>query len=219
MYRAELSMPMHLRPRRAATAGTVPDPQNGSRTRSPTYENILRTRSGIDSGNGAGWIDLFLFKGTICQCPTIQFWNSSGERSPDDVLHPPMKLRMGVLAAARKLKKSKPWSGSEDERIGKFNVFVGDICKVYGVTPPVLDITGVEGGEPSDGSYYVPMTHVVYLRGRLSVITILHELANALSRNEYWACRWSLSLFRLVFPRQWVRLRFEGHVARLRNGG
>ncbi len=56
--------------------------------------------------------------------------------------------------------------------------------------------------------------HVILLRGRLSVITMLHEIGHALhGRSERTACAWSLAYFRACFPKSWERLRFSGHMA------
>ena len=55
---------------------------------------------------------------------------------------------------------------------------------------------------------------VITMRGRLSVVTYLHEFAHALGRGERGACRWSLNLFRRVFPEQCARLRADGHTVR-----
>lgn len=136
--------------------------------------------------------------------------------SPNEVLNPPMKFKAGTMKVMADFKQSKPWRGTTDERIAKFTKLVADLSRVYGIQPPALDTTGVDSEESSDTSYYMPMMHLISLRGRLSVITLLHELAHALRKNERDACRWSLSLFKRVFPRQWARLRFEGHVARRR---
>jgi hypothetical protein len=51
-------------------------------------------------------------------------------------------------------------------------------------------------------------------RGRLSVVTYLHEFAHALGRDERGACRWSINLFRRVFPEQFARLAASGHTLR-----
>ena len=51
---------------------------------------------------------------------------------------------------------------------------------------------------------------------RLSVVTYLHEFAHAMGRDERGACRWSLNLFRRVFPEQFARLRTDGHTVRNR---
>jgi len=136
--------------------------------------------------------------------------------SPKEVLSPRTRFKADTLAAMQKFKAAKPWRGSQVERIEKFRVLIKDLSIVYGIPAPYLDGTGVDADECSDGSYYMPMTHCIYIHGRLSVVTTLHEYAHALGKNEFDACRWSLNLFKRVFPRQWKRLEFDGHMARRR---
>lgn len=136
--------------------------------------------------------------------------------SPKEVLSPPMRFKADTLTAMKRFKKAKPWSGTQDERTEKFRVLINDLSTVYGIDAPYLATTGVDAKQCSDGSFYMPMMNTIYLVGKLSVITLLHEFAHALGRGEFCACRWSLNLFRRVFPRQWKRLRFEGHLARRR---
>lgn len=59
-----------------------------------------------------------------------------------------------------------------------------------------------------------PAAHVIVLRGRLSVITLLHEVAHLLhGPSERVAVAWSLAAFRATFPRSFSRLTFSGHMA------
>ncbi len=138
---------------------------------------------------------------------------------PADVqecLHPAMCFKAGTLTAMAKFKVSKPWRGTTDQRIAKFTKLVADLSGVYGIQPPAIDSTGVDAKASSGSSYYMPMMNLIALRGRLSVITLLHEFAHALGKGEFDACRWSLNLFRRVFPTQFEKLEFQGHVARRR---
>lgn len=101
-----------------------------------------------------------------------------------EVLNPPVRFRAATLTAMKQFKKSKPWRGTEDERIAKFTMLVNDLSEVYGIQAPLPDTDAVDPNEPSDRSYYMPMLHSIYLKGRLSVITLLHEFAHALGRNQ-----------------------------------
>jgi hypothetical protein len=63
----------------------------------------------------------------------------------------------------------------------------------------------------SDKAYY--QAPRIYLRKKHSVITALHEFAHHIyGKSEKQACRWSVWLFRKIFPREFERLEFKGHM-------
>jgi len=118
-----------------------------------------------------------------------------------------------ILAAVQRFARSRPWRGSLAERTIKFRVAIRNICRAAGIRPPRICFH-VDEGRDSGASCYLPGAHVIILRGRLSVITALHEIGHALhGSSERMACAWSLAYFRECFPRSWRRLRFEGHMA------
>ena len=43
------------------------------------------------------------------------------------------------------------------------------------------------------------------------MVTLLHEFAHAIGRDEYGAIRWSINLFKQVFPTEYARLTSQGH--------
>jgi len=134
--------------------------------------------------------------------------------SVDEVLSSPVRFKKATLSAMKDFKNAKPWRGTLDERVEKFSKLINALSMIYGIKPPLLDTSSVDPSECSDRSYYMPLTHSIYLVGKLSVITLLHEFAHALGKGEHGACRFSLNLFRRVFPKRWARLRFDGHMAR-----
>jgi hypothetical protein len=99
------------------------------------------------------------------------------------------------------------------ERGQKLAGLVRELSAVYGIEPPRMDIGGLGEGE-SDGSFYIPALNAMYLRGRTSVVTTLHEFAHALGKSEWEACRWSIWLFKTTFPKSFERLAFDGHLVR-----
>ena len=131
-----------------------------------------------------------------------------------------MRYRRGVLAAVRAFKAELPWRGGLEARQAKFARLNAALANVYGLSEPVLRFEGIDGscsgasscrrggpGEPA----------IITIRGRLSVVTYLHEFAHALGRDERGACRWSINLFRRVFPEQYARLQADGHTLRTAN--
>jgi hypothetical protein len=135
--------------------------------------------------------------------------------SSDEAFGQPLNFRPKTLRSVQAFARSRPWVGTFDERCGKFRILHSDLCAIYGMNTDLVFKT--EGTGDSGASSYSPSTDTISLRGRLSVITFLHEWGHALKgESEHEACRWSLQLFARCFPRSWERLRFEGHVARRR---
>ena len=127
-----------------------------------------------------------------------------------EILDDSMTFLPATLRAVRAFKKSRPWTGTIDERKEKFRQLNRDLAVAYGVAEPEL-IFGDLDGSTSGASHYIPSAHRIVLVGRLSVVTCLHEIAHARGMGEHDACRWSVNLFRQVFPRQFARLIQRGH--------
>lgn len=128
-----------------------------------------------------------------------------------EVLNRRMRFRPDVLIALDAFARSGPWQGSLQQRKQKFRKLLADLSAVYGIEPPKL-IYGHLDGSRSGKSSYDPTAHRIVLTGKLSVVTVLHEFAHARGMDEHAACRWSLSLFRRCFPRQYSGLIHRGHM-------
>lgn len=131
-------------------------------------------------------------------------------RSVDEVLDESMRFRGAVLRAVKAFRRSKPFRGELAERREKFGTLHGKLCEIYG-TRTRLEFNA---GRPANGSYS-PLEDVIRLDGKLSVITYLHEFAHSIfGSDEVQACRWSVNLFRRLFPRSYARLVPVGHTLR-----
>lgn len=130
-----------------------------------------------------------------------------------EVIDQNMKFRPDALRAVHRFARTKPWRGSYTERRARFEALIRDLSAAYGISCPKVVCDGRDGGD-SGRSCYIPRLHSIVLRGRLSVVTTLHEFAHALGKDERAACRWSVNLFRRCFPRSWTRASFEGHMVR-----
>jgi hypothetical protein len=128
-----------------------------------------------------------------------------------------IKFRRGVVAAVRAFSRERPWSGTLEERERKFARLNEALGAAYEMPVPELRFAGIDGsfsGASSCRRRGGGRPAVITMRGRLSVVTFLHEFAHALGRDEHGACRWSINLFRRAFPEQYARLRADGHTLR-----
>ena len=129
-----------------------------------------------------------------------------------EVLDPPVRFLPSVIKAVRRFARGKPYRGTLAERKEKFVALHDDLCRVYGKRTQLV-FGDLDGGD-SGSSCYRSKTDEIVLRGKLSVVTILHEFAHALGRDERGAVRWSVNLFRECFPLSFARCQTEGHLMR-----
>ena len=60
---------------------------------------------------------------------------------------------------------------------------------------------------------YDQLTQTLFINKSLSIISTLHEFAHHLyGPNELQTCRWSVNLFRKIFPRAYNRLKWNRHM-------
>jgi len=115
-----------------------------------------------------------------------------------------MRFRRATLRAVRWYAGVHPWRGTPAARREKLRMLHRRLCDVYGKT------TRLEFHRRHPACYIQAMDCIV-LPG-VSVVTYLHEFGHALGRDERGACRWSLNLFKRVFPQSFGRCHFEGHM-------
>jgi len=136
-------------------------------------------------------------------------------KTVDEVLDDKIKFRRGVLPAMKTFAKSKPWRGTLDERVANLDTLLTKLSVIYGIAKPTLVTDGLSNdAQDSSASFYFPVFNEIHLRGKLSVVTTLHEFGHALGKGERKACRWSINLFRRVFPKQFARCGHDGHLVR-----
>ena len=124
-----------------------------------------------------------------------------------DVLGP-RRYRLATREAVKAFRRSRPWQGNHEERAAKFQTVFTDLCRIYHVTC-VLEI------EPDamtrSNSFNSSCCCGVVNLTKFSVVTLFHEFAHAMGKDEWQACDWSLNLFRIMFPNSFSRCRFDGH--------
>ena len=128
-----------------------------------------------------------------------------------EVLDDGKRYRPGVLSAMRRFRRSHPFR--RHHPLQKFRDLAAQLAPIYDIPVPEVRVGRMTGGSSGASSCQsLPgRAAVITMRGRMSVVTFLHEFAHALGRDERGACRWSLNLFRRIFPVSFARLRHVGH--------
>lgn len=122
------------------------------------------------------------------------------------------KFKAGVKKALEHFKAQKTYCKPDVERLIQMRILVERISTIYAIEPPVLVARDIDGSS-SRNSSYSKISNIIVLRGKLSIITLLHELAHAIyGSDERKAVRWSTNLFRQVYPKQYEKLTETGHM-------
>jgi hypothetical protein len=121
-----------------------------------------------------------------------------------DVLNNP-----AAHAALVAFKRSKPWRGTVEERLLKFEMLSAALAGAYGLPVPEIRPCLIDAGSAGKGGYNVEHNLIV-LTGRLSVVTFLRCLARARGKTLREACAWSLNVFKHFFPVSFARCRQVG---------
>jgi hypothetical protein len=119
-----------------------------------------------------------------------------------------MKILPQEINALRHFKAMNPWSGSVETRKKKFLWLHREWNKIHNeswrLTFEVPN--SCKKWTFSGSSYCNPATKSIILRGRLSVITFLHEWGHALGLTQLNAQSYAISLFKEVFPENMANL-------------
>jgi hypothetical protein len=137
--------------------------------------------------------------------------NSGYPETVTEVLDDSARFKPAALRALREFRRSRPWRGSVEEREEKFRTLNHALAGAYGIREPELVVEALDG-TTSGRSHYTPALHRIVLSGKLSVVTYLHEFAHARGMGERGAARWSINLFRRIFPGEYGRLIHVGHM-------
>lgn len=122
-----------------------------------------------------------------------------------DVVYRPETIR-----ALKEFKRKNPWRGTMEQRFEKLKWLNKKLAEIYNIRMPDLRMEDITGGF-SGRSSYTPALHRIVARGKLSVVTYLHEFRHAMGKGEKEATKWSVNLFRQIFPEQYARLGHRRH--------
>lgn len=112
-----------------------------------------------------------------------------------------------ILHALRRFAKSKPWRGCYECRVLKLRLLHEELNQETGLKTDLI-----VGGSVNSG-IYIQDTDLIILDCSLSILTYLHEYSHSLNGpSEREACRWSINLFRRVFPISFSRLQADRHL-------
>jgi len=144
--------------------------------------------------------------------------NGNYPTSVEGLVDNKISLNRDAYAALQEFVRSKVFRGEIEERKAKFVKLHEKLNAAYRLSVNLAFGELTDDGD-SGSSSYNPETDTVTLRGKLSVITYLHEYAHArFGPDETEAVHWSLSVFARFFPLSFAKLVFNGHMARLPRG-
>lgn len=123
------------------------------------------------------------------------------------------RYKPAALRALRAFRRARQWRLPARDRARAFRTLHTALCGVYGLRTRLV-ISGGRGFS-GDSGYSWRLNRIV-LRGRLSLVTYLHEFGHARGKGERGACVWSINLFRRIFPRSFARLVPVGHTLQRR---
>lgn len=140
-------------------------------------------------------------------------------KSVSDILDNDMKFKSETIKALKKFKRLNPWKGNLGEIEQKFRTLNSDLSNIYKIKEPYLTFVK----KCKYGSCYYSVGHLIILEkqvgNRYGVVTYLHEFCHSLGSEktgnpygEKYVCKWSINLFRKVFPKQYEELVPVGHL-------
>lgn len=132
--------------------------------------------------------------------------------SVSEVIDPKFVFKSQTIEAMKKFAQSKPWRGTDCEKMLKLAALNSDLSKIYRIRPPALCFTPNLTNMNALGVYDRNQNVIFLDENRISVITYLHEFGHALGKNEWDTCKWSINLFKRTFPKTFKNLESQGHV-------
>lgn len=129
---------------------------------------------------------------------------------PNKPIYKDMKFKQGVIPIMRLFKQNCPYKLGEENRKQGLIALNQFLSAIYQIECPLLAFEDIND-EHSFGSSYDEFENKITLRGKLSIITFLHEFAHARGADEERAVLWSLSLFKRIYPIAFGQLVADKH--------
>lgn len=142
--------------------------------------------------------------------------NHTDDKYPQDLdaIVCEQNYRAATIKLMKEYKKWRPWRGTTSYRIQKIYWLHNNLCNIYDKETALFVHPSVLAGGSSGSSCHVSTSYgdFIILNGRVSVLTYLHEFGHGLKgESEHEACKWSINLFREIFPDNFKRLIGRGH--------
>ncbi len=131
--------------------------------------------------------------------------------TPAIIIANPIKHKKEVLSLVKTWRRDF-WSSSKNgtpaERFESIASLLTSIATLYN-----KPLTVKLEADSALGPHYSPLYQTIVIDQKLSIITALHELAHHLfGNNENQASRWSIWLFKKVWPLAFNKLIWNGHL-------
>lgn len=124
------------------------------------------------------------------------------------ILETEMEYKPEIIEAVKEFKKYHK-IGAEDDvaRLNAMAALAHAVAVAEHKPTPIVQMEHIDGS-PSYRSDYNEITHTITMRGKLSIVTFLHELAHAVyAYDEHMARVWSIKLFKKVYPKAFANLK------------
>lgn len=130
--------------------------------------------------------------------PTKEEILAQAEEIPAEVINLTIDWKKDIWKYAKK--------GTPFEKREALSLFLKNLNQAYGTEFKIRFQEGLPSGMFS-------REHLTIYMNDYSIITLLHEFAHGLyGASELKACTWSITLFKLSFPKAFQKLKWEGHL-------
>jgi hypothetical protein len=125
-------------------------------------------------------------------------------------------LNDAARAAVKAFRDSKPWRGTGQERLKKFETLHRGLCRAFDCETILDGAVAVESTAPSFDSTSDPRRNRITLKGRLSVVTYLWAFIRCTGQPTWAALAKAKAIFKHFFPRSFARCKeVNGMLVRL----
>lgn len=123
-----------------------------------------------------------------------------------------LPYKKAMMDSLRKFKKMKPWAGSLNNRMKKFNDLHEVMCKLYNKQTKLKWDTMLYLGivDPKNPSRYDRVEDTIYFNEHLSTLGFLYLWGDVMyPGKDYQSFKWAVNLFRMVFPKEFDKIKWK----------